>query len=113
MRVIPLVALLGCGDKPTESVQDTSPCADAPTVTWETWGEGFVTESCQSCHASTSPDRNGAPEDVIFDTEQDVLDRATAVLSVATGESPTMPPEGGVSDDDRALLEIWLTCWGG
>lgn len=113
MRAIPLVALLACGDKPTETAQDTSPCADAPTVTWETWGEGFVTENCQACHASSSPDRNGAPEDVVFDSEADVLDQAVTVLAVAAGEAPTMPPEGGVSDDDRALLEIWLTCSGG
>lgn len=110
MRTLTLALLLGCADKNEESGGDSSFCGTAPTVTWDTWGAGFVTESCQSCHASTSPDRNGAPDGVVFDTEEDVAARASLILAVATGDAPTMPPEGGVSEDDRALLEIWLTC---
>ncbi len=35
------------------------------------------------------------------------------ILSLAVSEAPEMPPEGGVAEDDRALLEIWLRCWEG
>lgn len=97
------------GEVDTEPA-DTGLCATSPVVTWDSWGRGFVTENCQSCHASTSSDRNGAPEGVVFDTEADVWDQAAMILAVATGDKPIMPPMGGVHEDDRYLLEVWLTC---
>lgn len=86
-------------------------CVDAPVVTWSSWGEGFVSQNCQSCHRSTTTDRRGAPEEVTFDTEDSALSHADRILARAAGEAPTMPPSGGVSEDDRYLLEVWLTCW--
>lgn len=102
-----LALLLACtGADPV----DTGPCADAPTVTWETFGAGFVAENCQSCHASTTANRNGAPESVVFDTVDDVWALRDDVLDAAAVDPPTMPPLGGTTEDDRALLTIWLTC---
>lgn len=106
-----LLLLLACGDDGGDSGALDPLCQDAPVVTWEYWGQGFLTESCQSCHASTSADRNGAPAAVVFDTEADVWSHRAAILETATGAEPTMPPRGGLSDDDRDLLEIWLRCW--
>ncbi len=84
-------------------------CVDAPVVTYETFGAGFMTENCQSCHASTSPDRKGAPAHVVFDTVDDVWANKTRVIGLAV-TAVTMPPLGGTTADDRALLETWLTC---
>ena len=86
-------------------------CEDAPLLTWENFGAGFLTENCQSCHASTNPDRRGAPAGVVFDTLEETLVHRSTILARSTGASPTMPPQGGVSDDDRERLRIWLTCW--
>jgi len=86
-------------------------CADAPIVTWESFGKGFITETCQPCHASTSTDRNDAPMEVQFDTHEDVLSFASRILERATGSAPTMPPSGGVDPDERYLTEVWLTCY--
>jgi len=88
-----------------------SSCDDAPMVTWDSFGEGFVTESCQTCHASTATNRNGAPLSVVFDTREETLAQADAILRVVTSDVPTMPPQGGISEDDRALVSYWLTCW--
>jgi len=116
--VIAALLLLACG-QPAESAtapvetaspETEGPCATAPVVTWDSFGKGFITGTCQTCHASTATDRHGAPEAVVFDTEADVLAQAALVLEVATGDDPRMPPEGGVSDDDRARLAWWLTC---
>lgn len=85
-------------------------CEEAPTVTWDNFAAGFVSENCQSCHASTSTDRNYAPENVTFDTEEELWAHAPDVLGVATGENPFMPPQGGVSEDDRYQLEVMLSC---
>lgn len=100
-----LLALAACGDP------EVDPCVEAPVVTWETFGQGFVTERCQSCHATTAPERPGVPHGVHFDTEAQVRANAARVLQVATGDSPSMPPQGGVEAEDRERLRIWLTCW--
>jgi uncharacterized membrane protein len=86
------------------------PCAEVSVVTWETFGAGFVTENCQSCHASTQTDREGAPADVTFDAAADVWARRDAVLRTAGAEPPTMPPLGGTREEDRQKLRDWLTC---
>lgn len=116
MRVLPLLLAsilgsVGCaGDDGSDAADDDVLCDGAPAADWETFGAGFFTEQCQACHASDSPDRHGAPSDVVFDTEGDVTALAERVLARATGDNPTMPPEGGVSEDDRYLLEVWLRC---
>jgi uncharacterized membrane protein len=85
------------------------PCESAPVVTWENFGAGFVTENCQVCHASTSTSRNGAPIDVVFDTEQDTLDFAERFMSRVV-DSESMPPQGGVTANDRYFVSVWLGC---
>ena len=107
MRVL-LVLLVACGGK-DEASDSSAPCD--PSVTYESFGRGFVTQHCQTCHASTSPDRRGAPRDVVFDTEDDVWANADAIR-VRAIEQGDMPPQGGVSADDLALLDRWLSCGG-
>lgn len=88
-------------------------CADVPTVTYESFGRGFLTGNCQACHASTTANRYGAPEDVTFDTVEEVWARAEQILDVATWydeDEPSMPPQGGVTTDDQTRLEWWLRC---
>ena len=114
-------AALGCGaeatkddgggdgaDTASEAVDPA--CVDQPVVTWANFGAGFLLEQCQSCHAATSPDRRGAPADVHFGEELDVVRLRDRIAARALGDPPTMPPEGGVSDSDRALLAVWITC---
>ncbi len=100
--------LAGCGGK--DATDDTGVCAEAPLVTWETFGHGFLIENCQGCHASTSTWRVGAPEDVSFDTLEDAWTHADRILERAGGATPSMPPAGGTSEDDRWRLEMWLRC---
>ena len=114
-----LLACSGSGDD-TGKTTDTSTadplCADAPIVTFETFGAAFMTENCQSCHASTSANRNGAPAEVVFDAGDGVVDKdvtwswAERILARATSDPIGMPPMGGTTDDDRYRLTVWLTC---
>lgn len=103
--------LLACAgtDEPGETAEPAL-CVDAPIVTYETFGAGFMQENCQSCHASTSPDRQNAPEFVVFDTVDQVWALHERILQIAVPDSPSMPPLGGTTAEDRAKLEIWLTC---
>ena len=109
-------------DSTQDSTQETAESADTavdacegvPTVTYQSFGRGFLVENCDGCHASTTTDRHDAPENVTFDSVDEVWTWSNVILSVATGDAPTMPPRGGVSDDDRTRLTWWLTCaeWG-
>ncbi len=111
--------MLGCqGDtEPTDMGDTATPdelfCADAPLpTTWDNFGRSFVTQHCQPCHASTSLDRQYAPAEVTFDTEEQSWAWADRILARAAADDATMPPQGGVEEDDRYLLEVWLTCGG-
>ena len=88
-------------------------CRDAPDITYASFGRGFMTGNCQGCHASTAENRHDAPEDYVFDTVEDCWRFASSILAVATpldGDDPSMPPLGGVTDDDRTRLMWWLLC---
>ena len=98
----------GCGDK--IAIDTAGACSDVPTVTWNNFGHGFVLENCQGCHASTAPNRYSAPEEVYFDTVEDVWFWSERVLVRSAGDDPTMPPNGGVQAEERTKLEWWLVC---
>lgn len=107
--------LVGCDDEPTGTDTADPFCDEAPLpVTWDNFGRSFLTERCQPCHASTrvDADRQGAPEEITFDTEEQAWMLAPRILGAALGDEATMPPRGGLDDNDRYLLEVWLTCGG-
>lgn len=104
--ILVVTAGAACGDERPEEL-----CAGAPVETYDTFGRGFLTFHCQGCHASATPDRLGAPVDVVFDTKDDALRQRDRILARAAGDAPTMPPAGGTTDEDRARLEIWLRCF--
>lgn len=104
--------LLACGREPVHVPKDTGTpgfCADAPNATWETFGHGFLLTHCQGCHASTSANRYGAPEGVHFDNEDEARAWRERLIVVIL-DTQSMPPAGGLSDEDRLLVESWLYC---
>lgn len=105
-----LVAWLGTGCAGGDSDDEPELCQDAPVVTYVSFGQDFLRENCQSCHASTSAERNGAPTEVFFDTEEDALGWADRILDRAGADPPSMPPRGGLEADDQERLRIWLSC---
>jgi uncharacterized membrane protein len=54
--------------------------------------------------------RQNAPADVNFDTLEGVHQFAERIAARATGPSANMPPAGGPSAEERALLAEWLAC---
>ena len=94
----------------TDTADTADPCAGVPLVTYNSFGKGFMTENCQGCHASTTSDRYGAPESSTFDTVEEVWAQADRILIRAAGDDASMPPAGGVSEDDRTRLGWWLEC---
>ncbi len=102
---------------PTETADTGEPvdpaCVDAPLITYATWGEGFVTFTCQGCHGSESEERFGAPEGVHFDDHDAVLTWLPRIRARVIGDEGGMPPAGGVPELDLEWLRIWIDCWDG
>ena len=94
--------LLACA-----GANDSAMCHEAPT--YDAWTKGFLKSKCQGCHAETAPDRFGAPEGIHFDTYDATVERIELIRSSIL-ERETMPPAGGVTDDETLLLQWWLDC---
>ena len=107
-----VLSLGACADDAGDTTPAPEMCGqNTPLVSWETFGEGFLTTYCQGCHASTTLDRQGAPEMITFDTEADALQWRGEILAAAASEAPSMPPNGGPNDADRERLQVWLNCF--
>jgi uncharacterized membrane protein len=89
---------------------DESATCTQPDLTYDTFGEPFMTNWCRSCHSNelTASMRQNAPIDVNFDTLDEV--RAQALAISTSVSQATMPPEGGPSDGERAMLVQWIAC---
>jgi uncharacterized membrane protein len=98
------VALSACGN---DSTVDCSMSA----LTYQTFGEPFMTNWCRGCHSADIYPmmRQDAPLDINFDTLDQVRQRRV-MIETLTVKRPTMPPAGGPSAEERALLDEWLTC---
>lgn len=92
------------------STDTAGPCDDAPVVTYNNFGHGFLLTFCQGCHASAATERYGAPDTVNFDTVEAAWSWSERILARAAADEGGMPPAGGVSVDNRLLLSHWLRC---
>ncbi len=103
------VWLAACG-----RVEDTAEfaCDRDPPLDYALFGEGYMSTHCTGCHSSllSGEDRVGAPDGVDLETYDGVLLWADRIDARATGAEPTMPPGGGPTEEDIALLEEWLYC---
>jgi len=106
LGTVMLLAGLSCGDP-----DDAEFCRDAPVATYENFGHGFLLTYCQPCHGSEAVDRQGAPDDVTFDDQDQVEAHRDRIQARSVGEAASMPPSGGVLEDDLYLAEVWLRCF--
>lgn len=112
-----LVLLVGCGTDavdrtPDDPLPDPEVCETETFLRYDNFAAGFSADWCRGCHSSAVPEggRQDAPLDVNFDTEADLVKWRERILVRATGETPTMPPAGGPSEEERQLLREWIDC---
>jgi uncharacterized membrane protein len=94
----------------------TCPQSGGPTE--QTFGRAFLESYCLSCHGAsvTGPARGGAPEDMNFDTLEEVREHAEHMdTHAAAGPSATntdMPPSSSPqpTQEERRKLGEWLAC---
>jgi hypothetical protein len=101
-------------DLPDPRYPDVNPeaCPPDSQVTWRNHAKPLIDTWCTTCHTSllSGEDRKGAPANVDFDTYQGVFNYRDRIHTVATGDSPRMPPAGGIPDIDRERLREWINC---
>ena len=102
------LVVAGC-DAAAPAVDECAGTTSAPGPTWDNFGHAFFISRCQSCHASTTPNRFGAPIAVTFDSESQVVGQKVQVFD-AVITNQTMPIGGGVPTEDLDKLTKWLNC---
>lgn len=92
-------------------------CPPSSTLTWENFGEEFMTSYCTRCHSSklACGERNDAPLDHDFDSREGVLHVANHVdryAAAGTDAVNELMPKNGVkpSEEERRKLGEWLAC---
>ena len=111
-RNLAVMLLVACGEPEPTPPEESEPaplCETGLDVTWDGWAAGFMLSQCQPCHASETPNRYGAPVSVTFDTLEDCRAQGGAIEDAVLTRA-SMPPAGGITDDERALLARWLDC---
>lgn len=119
LSALALVVIAACGNDvrgdgggdDTPDPPDPDAC-ETSYLGYDNFGAPFVVSWCRGCHSSTVPKamRQNAPLDVNFDDEADVREWAVRIAARAGTKSPTMPPAGGPTAEERALLDEWVGC---
>lgn len=105
----------GCGGpeptKPTPLLQGKT-CAANSTLTYENFGKAYFLTWCNGCHSSSleNKDRADAPNNVNFDTLQDIRKHANRIYKRSVEGDNTMPPSIVLSHEQKKLLGEWLSC---
>jgi hypothetical protein len=102
--------LVACGADNQSLAQRACPSGGTP-LTYRSFGAPFFAQWCNSCHSASSPDRNGAPSDVTFDTLTEIVTWKDAIYANAADDNAAMPvgPDGPDSTTRRQLGD-WLAC---
>ena len=106
MRWITL--LLSCATA-LDTGEEYSDCTQVSLRTWENWGEGFFQTWCQSCHSRTTPQRNGAPENLNFDTLNDIVEWQEEIRDSVI-DNARMPKGGGIPADVVVDFTEYMDC---
>ena len=86
------------------------PEIESGTVSFDA-GVAIIQSRCTSCHSETptQPGFSTPPQNVTFDTPQQMVDQASLIRAMAV-DTETMPIANltGMTDEERARLEVWL-----
>jgi uncharacterized membrane protein len=100
-----LAALAACGS-------DTDPACDRSYLRYDNFGSPFIINWCRACHSAELPPdmRQQAPAGVNFDTLTEIRAWSPSIAFTTGDDRATMPPAGGPSSSERAMLVEWLRC---
>jgi|HubBroStandDraft_6_1064221.scaffolds.fasta_scaffold638346_2 hypothetical protein len=114
--VIAIGLFAGCMDNGL-ATNATCPTSNAPT--YGSFGQTFFTTYCIGCHSANSANRNGAPNNINFDTEAEIKAQAADIDSeAASGPDATNtdmpeldgPVKSAPTMPQRVMLGQFLAC---
>ena len=103
-----MLLMFSCDNEQTDT---SSVCSEAEQVEWNYWAKGFFDTYCRGCHSSEALNRFGAPEQINFDSEDEVFAQADEIYSSVIIRQ-TMPKGGGLEPQLLESLAVYLQCWG-
>ena len=91
---------------------DGRACPENSSVTWQSFGQGFLLDHCVGCHSENLDEasRAGAPLGVDFNTQALAQTWLARIYARSGDDNTTMPPVDSISPTDRVLLGDWLAC---
>lgn len=121
LLLVAVVVLTGCATEESPWRPDSTgqvshlanrACPPDSTLTWGNFGAPFMLDWCTGCHADTlGPDaRADAPMEIDLNRLEEVRANMDLVWAEAGDHNTTMPPAGGPTAEERALLGEWLAC---
>jgi len=102
----------GSGSGSNEPIEVDPDACETSYLDYDNFGAPFVINWCRGCHSSEVPAgmRQKAPADANFDTLAQVRMWSERIANRAAGTMPNMPPAGGPTAQERALLAEWIAC---
>lgn len=106
------------GGSSADAVASGAVCPDDNSLTYESFGKGFMDKYCVSCHSSSlvgEMARKGAPDEHDFDRLAGIVPLAEHIdQSAAAGPNASnqkMPPvDPKPTEEERTKLGQWLAC---
>ena len=108
--------VVSCGGDKADSANEAGPdCSRHPALNWDNFGKPHMDKHCNGCHSVLIPleQRQNAPIGVDFNTYGDVLEWYDRIIARSTKkvlDEPSMPPGGGLSDGELAMVLEWFEC---
>ncbi|MEM6989886.1 MAG: hypothetical protein AAF721_05300 [Myxococcota bacterium] len=97
---------------PIDGRIDGHACPPDHNLTATNFGLPFLLTWCAGCHSSqlSEDERAGAPPGVDLDTIEGAHEQLLRIYDRSVDDDATMPPAGGPTAEERALLADWLAC---
>jgi uncharacterized membrane protein len=111
LRVGAALALSAAACDPTTDIHEYPCPPEGTSLTYESFGKGFLDAYCQSCHGAAGTSRRGAPSGYDFHDRDAVKHWRERIFARAAAENTTMPPgPDDPPEHERRKLAEWLAC---
>ena len=105
------LVVAGCMVSGGERLEEHACPPNGTQWSYQNFGASFLARHCETCHAKSASERNGAPQNVTLDSRDDVVRWRDRIFDNAAAGNTSMPP--GPDDpprSERDALADWLAC---